>query len=75
MKVNAADNQEPEPKPTGGTAASGDEDTTPPGNALLDGLKLALKILIWIVVCVAGFTLLTVAILYAGCVCLNGGKL
>jgi len=73
--VNEPNSREPEPKPTGGTPAAGEENIAPPGNALLDGLKLALKIFVWLVVCVVGFVLVTVAILYAGCVCANGGKL
>ena len=73
--MNEPNSREPEPTQNGGNHISGDEHTTPPGNALLDGLKLALKIFIWIVVCVVGSILVLMAILFAGCVCANGGKL
>ena len=74
MKVNEANNREPEAKPIGGMPPSGEQTNPPSGNALLDGLKLAIKIFVWFLVGLVGLLLVIIAVLYAGCVLASGGR-
>ena len=73
--MNEPNSREPEPKPTGGTPAAGEENIAPPGNALLDTLKITFKVIFWLVVSVCALVFVMFAVVFAGCVCANLGKL
>ncbi len=73
--MNEPNRREPEPTQNGGNHISGDEYTTPPGNALLDTLKITFKVIFWLVVSLCALVFVMFAVVFAGCVCANLGKL